>query len=317
MAATHGRGFWMLDDLTPLRENARDDGTVTLYTPPQVHRYPTPNGFEIPGEGTWVGGFPGVPLGGASFIREPGPDGSDRTVVIDGGENPPDGLVIWYHLGATVAAVEVEISDERRVLRTISGTRRPGRPEPVIPGPGTTLGLHRVVWDLRIEGAVSAPDGDGKVRPVFAGPRVPPDSYTVTVRAGNESRSASVSVLGDPRIFSSHDDLREQYDLLGEIRDGLDLIGRTVDWIRTQPATNELPDLEHLLVGGPTEHSDALKDPPSLLAKIVLLPEIVVELSDTAPTAAVRVAWLDLQRQLDVVLVELHEHGLPKAGRQR
>lgn len=315
VAATHGRGFWILDDLAPIREATDDDGALTLHTPPTVYRYPTPNGFDMPGEGTWVGGFPGVPLGGASFTRKTRPDGSKYTVLLDGGQNPPNGLALWYRLAADVETVIVEISSRSgTLLRTITGAAVSGRPEPELPTPGTASGLHRVVWDLRIEPAVTAPDDAGVVRAVVPGPRVPPGRYTVTIRAGAETRSAEVQVLRNPRIFSDDAALDAQYSLLVEVRDRLDEIGRAVTWIRTQSGSDRLAALELALVG-PDAHSDALKDAPGMVAKIVLLPEIVVELSDTAPTGAVRSVWRDLQAQLDPVLDELQELGSPDLRR--
>ena len=144
-----------------------------------------------------------------------------------------------------------------------------------------------MVWNLRIESAVTAPDDSGEVHVTVPGPRVPPGRYTVTVRAGAETRSAEVLVLADPRIFSDDAALEAQYRLLVAIRDRLDEIGRAVAWIHAQPGTDRLAALESALVGRAGGHSDALKNAPGLAAKIVLLPEIVVELSDTAPTEAV------------------------------
>jgi photosystem II stability/assembly factor-like uncharacterized protein len=279
VAATHGRGFWMLDDLTPVREAGRDDGLLTLHTPPTVFRYPSPTGFDMPGEGTWVGGMYGVPLGGASFTREPRPDGGARTVMIDGGENPPNGLAVRYRLAADVESVEVEIADaDGRVLRTISGAARDGRPAPEKPFPGTSAGLHDMVWDLRIEPAVTAPNDEGVVEAVTPGPRVPPGRYRVSVRAGGQSRTADVEVVADPRILGGDAALSAQYDLLVEIRDRLDQIGRVVGWLHAHGEGDRLVGFEHRLTGPKGSDAEALKDPPGLVVEIVLLPEIVVEL---------------------------------------
>ncbi len=130
-----------------------------------------------------------------------------------------------------------------------------------------------------------------------------------------ETRSAETVVLRDPRIFSDDAALEAQYALLVEVRDRLDEIGRAVAWIHAQPGTERLAELELALVGRPAGQHDVLKDAPGLAAKIVLLPEIVVELSDTAPTAAVRAVWRELQEQLHPLLAELQELGSPEIWR--
>ncbi|WP_236826795.1 MULTISPECIES: sialidase family protein [unclassified Blastococcus] len=312
VAATHGRGFWVLDDLTPVREAAVEDSLV-LHTPPLVYRYPTPTGFDMPGEGTWVGGFPGVPLGGASFTVERDEDGTTRNVVIDGGENPPNGLAVWYRAGADLAdqPVTLRITDSAgAVLRTLSSEPVEGRPAPTPAVRPARTGLQRLVWDLRVEPAVSAPGEDGSVEAVTPGPRVPPGSYGVELVVGDQRRRARVRVVRDPRIFSDDAALQAQYELLVRVRDRLDDIGVAVSRIRSARAAGdglppevdgELERLEKLLLGSATNHADELKRPPGLVAKLKLLPEIVVELSDTAPTAATR-AVLD---QLDGAVREL------------
>jgi len=311
VAATHGRGFWMLDDLTPIRESGRNNGVLTVHTPPIVHRYPTPTGFAMPGQGTWVGGYPGVPLGGASFTPEPQPDGSMRNVMIDGGENPPDGLALWYRLATDVDDLRIEIAEPSGlVLRTL-GLARPGRPEPAKPLPPSTSGLHRVVWDLRIEPAASAPEPDGSVTAVTPGPRIPPGRYAVTVHAGDWAETVAVDVVRDPRIVSDDAALTAQYRLLARIRDRLDQIGRVVGWIRRQPASDRLAVFARRLAGGAGSTEDALKNLPSLTDRMVLLPEIVVELSDTAPTGAVLAVWQEQEQELTEMIEQLALLGLP------
>jgi photosystem II stability/assembly factor-like uncharacterized protein len=312
VAATHGRGFWMLDDLTPVREATAPDRPVLLHTPAPVTRYPTPTGFDMPGTGTWVGGFPGVPLGGAAFTREQQADGSVVTVMIDGGENPPDGVAIWYRLAeAQDPGVTIEIADgSGRLLRRLGGPAVPGRPAPTaVPA---TAGLHRQVWDLRVEPPAGPPGADGTVAALTPGPRVPPGRYRITVRAGDTQDSGTVDIRRDPRIFSDDAALRAQFDLLLTVRDALDHIGRLAAWISDQPEDDRLAGIRRRLCGGSKDYGEALKRVPSLSDRIVLLPEIVVELSDTPPTAAVRQSWDTLAGQLDDIEAELTALGLPE-----
>lgn len=315
VAGTHGRGFWVLDDLTPLREAAASDQLV-LHTPPLVYRYPTPHGFDMPGEGTWVGGFPGVPLGGASFTVERHDDGTTRNVLLDGGENPPNGLAVWFQVPPDLAgaAVTVRITDPAgAVLRTLSSSPVDGRPKTKPPVPEAQEGLQRLVWDLRVEPPVTAPDEEGAVEAVTPGPRVPPDRYGVELEVGGQRRTAPVQVVRDPRIFSDDAALRAQYDLLVQVRDRLDDVGAAVSRIREARRGNALPPevtaelerLEKLLLGSATNHADELKRPPGLVAKLKLLPEIVVELSDTAPTGATRAVYAQLDGAVRELELEL------------
>lgn len=317
VVATHGRGFWILDDLTPVREGHASRGDLTLHTPPLTYRYPTPNGFDMPGEGTWVGGLPGVPLGGASFTAEQQPDGSVRNVFIDGGENPPNGLAIWYRVGVGLADQPVRITffDEAgQSLRTFTSVVEAGQPKSVLPLPASNQGLHRQVWDLRIRPALAAPDRDGVVEALTPGPRVPPGNYRVEVTVGEQTRTARACIVADPRIFSDDEALRAQYLLLVNIRDQLDKIGLAVARIHRalasdgeedetpSPKSKLLRQVELRLVGGSSSHGAELKNAPGLAAKIKLLPEIVVELSDTAPTQAVCEVWAKLDQELTATL---------------
>lgn len=291
---------------------------------PDAGRYPTPTGFAMKGEGTWVGGFPGVPLGGASFTRVEEPDGSTRTVMVDGGENLPDGLAVWYRLAEDVEPedLRVEIADRRgRVLRTIFAASQPGRPEPDS-RPGVTAGLQHVVWDLRIEPALEPPEDDGSVEPVTSGPRVPPGDYRVRVVARDVQQEAPVRVVADPRLAAPASALDEQYELLVQIRDLLAQITAAVGWARGQLSDGELDEqrrtvltaADRALMGTNKTHGDELKHPPGLVAKIVLLPEIVVELSDTVPTQAVRDVWQNLHAEADTQLSVLRDHGYGPMG---
>jgi hypothetical protein len=184
---------------------------------------------------------------------------------------------------------------------------------PKPPVPAARDGLQRLVWDLRVEPPVKAPDEEGVVEAVTPGPRVPPGRYGVELQVGDERRSASVQVVRDPRIFSDDADLQAQFDLLVQVRDRLDDVGAAVRRIRSAGRAADLPSevaaelerLEKLLLGSATNHADELKRPPGLVAKLKLLPEIVVELSDTAPTAATRAVYAQLDGAVRELELEL------------
>lgn len=331
VAGTHGRAFWILDDIAPLREIAHADGSrPVLFTPPAVYRYPTPDGFDMPGEGTWVGGFPGVPLGGATFTRRALPDGTRETVWLDGGKNPPNGAQLIYRLPADADDVTITIRDAGgQALRTFRSTAPADRDLPATEVPSTAAGTHAFLWDLRIEPALTSPRDGSSREVVHPGPRVPPGTYSVELAALGSTHVQDVQVERDPRGVASDDDLVEQYRLLVRIRDLLQRVADGIGW--SASAFEALEGLRARLDGRPLaerigatageidalrrvltnpdmkDHNDALKMAAGLEQKIVLLPEIVVELSDTRPVPGVYEVLDRFEAEADAALARLDD----------
>jgi photosystem II stability/assembly factor-like uncharacterized protein len=200
---THGRGLWILDDISSLRQWSEKlaGENVALFKPAQATRvrYSMYTDTPVP---------PDEPMA----------------------ENPPDGAVIEYALKADVANVKVEILGEKgRVIRTYSSTDKADPPQdtgnwpwywyrPASP-PSGKAGMHRVVWDLHYErptGAecslpISATPRNTKCEP--EGPWVAPGTYTVRLTAGGTTVTQPVSVRMDPRVKASAAALQQQYAL--------------------------------------------------------------------------------------------------------
>jgi hypothetical protein len=196
--STMGRSFWILDDVSWLREWS--DGLAStgahLFGPRDTYRirYSSSRGGE----------------GGAEY--------------------PAPGAVIRYHLGREVDSVSLEILDAAgTVIRTFSGgaaeagTAHPdqgmrGPRAAAAPGgnPGTTAGLHRFTWDLRHEGA--GPPGGRPSR----GPMAVPGSYRARLTAGGVTLDRPFEVLVDPRVEAAgvtQADLEAQLAHNLEVRD--------------------------------------------------------------------------------------------------
>src|SRR5579884_1038601 len=170
--ATHGRGFWILDDVEPLRENPSQD---------QFHLYKPAPAVRISSDG---------------FLGTPFPPEEPH------GKNPPGGAVIDYYLPtATDQEVTLEILDgKNQVVRRYS-TKDQVRPQRaglaiadiwITPPPHLTAraGMNRFVWDLRYappESVGGRRGGGGEGGGAAAGPFVLPGAYLVRVTAAGHS----------------------------------------------------------------------------------------------------------------------------------
>lgn len=169
IAATEGRAFWILDDLSPLRQATAEVAQA------KVHLY-TPRAAVIAEGG---GGFGG---GGAARV----------------GRNPPAGATVHFKL-ATVpdsgAAVTLEFMDARgTVLRTY---RRGGTATPRI---DPRAGLNSFSWNLRREAPTSLTGVVLFGAPSGGGARVLPGRYKVRLTVGSEVREREFELLPDPRL---------------------------------------------------------------------------------------------------------------------
>ena len=209
--ATHGRAFWVLDDLTPLRKltPADADAAVKLYPPRTAYR-----------------------------LRMP--DAVDRRVPA--GENPPAGATIYYYFKvAPKDEVKLEILDAQGgVVKTYSSAKKAedsGPSEwPDVQHVDETLpagqGLNRFVWNLRHEDAVKVPGNFYEADIPPKGPMALPGNYQVRLTVGGQSQTAPFELRKDPRIAISGADLQKQFELEQEITRRLTALHNTVNGIR-------------------------------------------------------------------------------------
>lgn len=200
VVATHGRSFWSLDDITPLRQvtNAREAG-VWLYHPAIAVRIDN-------------AGFMGTPLP----PEEPT------------AENPPDGAVIDYFLPHPAEHLKLEIFDARHdlVRSFTSDTARQANRPPVaiaerwLPKPqilDKAAGMHRFVWNLAW--GAELPDSGEEEEEYGAphGPRAAPGDYEVRLTIDGKSLTQPLSITMDPRSAATPQDLSKQVQLGREI----------------------------------------------------------------------------------------------------
>jgi photosystem II stability/assembly factor-like uncharacterized protein len=210
IVATHGRGFWILDDIAPLRE-AADLAAATdahLFTPAPAYRVQRDTNTDTP-----------LP--------------PDELVAA----NPPDGAIIDYYLAHSASTpVTLEILDARgHLVRKFSSADRPDVTEAelrkqLIPlywlrpfhALSSESGMHRWVWDLHYP----APDSPRHEYPIAAipadtpryplGPTALPGSYSARLTANGKSYAAPFTVKMDPRVTISSARLEKKFQL--EIR---------------------------------------------------------------------------------------------------
>jgi photosystem II stability/assembly factor-like uncharacterized protein len=216
IVGTHGRSFWILDDIEPLRELAPGgaDGAALagtrLFTPALAYRVRRDTYTDTP-----------LP--------------PDEPV----GENPPDGAILDYALAPGAGRVTITIADAAgRVVRRLASDDPPVPIDPEIDvptywvrpsrNPGTAPGLHRFVWDLR----EAAPGAFEHGYPIGAivhdtprapeGVLVPPGTYAVTLAAGGTTVTKTLRVASDPRVSAGSAALAEQYALARRIAAAMD-----------------------------------------------------------------------------------------------
>ena len=203
--ATHGRSFWILDNITPLRQLKAQESTGTgLYQPATALRIDN----DV---------FLGSPLPPEEPISK----------------NPPDGAVIDYYLKAAAKEVKLEVFDaNNKPIRRFSSNQKREEPYPPLPiaerwlpKPAlleSSAGAHRFVWDLRWSSSGSSEEVEDEGFGAPRGPRVTPGIYQVKLTVDGQAFSQNLKVEMDPRTRATLSELQEQLRLglefFGEVR---------------------------------------------------------------------------------------------------
>jgi photosystem II stability/assembly factor-like uncharacterized protein len=211
VAGTHGRGFWILDDVTPLRQAAEAAAAANAYLfKPET----------------------GIRIRFATNDPTPWPP------ELPAGENPPDGAIVDYYLPASANEVKLEFLDAQgKVVRTYASTDPVRNPDPALdpvaynklcqqtpnapdcalplywPAPPqvlkTSAGMHRFTWDMHYDPLPGTPGGrgfgaDGAVpHRTYSTPHSPwvaPGSYSVRLTADGKTFTQSIAIKLDPRV---------------------------------------------------------------------------------------------------------------------
>ncbi|HEY8293518.1 MAG TPA: glycosyl hydrolase, partial [Thermomicrobiales bacterium] len=231
IAATHGRSFWILDDLTPLRQYTDDlrDATTHLFTPRDFVRLRVYKGYGSdagPGMSYRMAGTVVV-----TFKQKKKPNGETEEVLVNAGENPPDGVIVRYFLKEkptepiSLTFLDASGNEIRTIKNKKEEAAKPAdgekkKEEEKGPFAPAEAGLNRFVWDTRYAEAKRVP-GDTSTEEAVAGPMVVPGDYQVRLTVGDQTQSATFRIEKDPRIDVSQRDLEAQRDFLLQLRDKL------------------------------------------------------------------------------------------------
>ena len=274
--ATHGRAFWILDNIKPLRQIA------ALTQPAQARLYAPATAVRIDND---------------VFLGSPFPPEEPMA------KNPPDGAMIDYYLPSGAAAVKLEIFDAKGTLvrRYVSGERKREKllPLPIaerwLPKPAvleSTAGMHRFVWDLRWNSSGTEEELEDEGYGAPRGPRVTPGTYQAKLTVDGMTLTQPLQVEMDPRSKATAAELDEQLSL------GLEIFGEVR---RSRQALSELRATTTSL----GKLKEQLKGQPQLLAQAEKLEAaigVIEKGSKAAPDAmGLEAASSGLQSVLRVV----------------
>ena len=297
VVATHGRGFWILDNISSLRAITPEIAAAPIHL------------FEV------------VPAirnlrGGRGWT------GLDR-----GAKNPPRGVTFEYFLAqATKEAVTISITDVNgEVIKEFSSGEENG--------PSADAGMNRFFWDMRYPGTqMPPPNGalDGFMSVDYSPPTspvAPPGQYGVQLIVDGKTFEQPFEIRKDSRIKASDADLRAQFDLMVDIRDRFTEVSDTVLRIRDVRAAlherradlpessvadadailKELRDIEGILmIWMGTDAHPMMWSPPGLTEKLSSLSN-AVNSGDARPTASMVAVFADLTERFEVQQNRLNE----------
>jgi len=246
IASTQGRGFWILDELQPIRSF---DPSASS----QVKLLPIAETYRVSGYSMF------------DSNRQP----SEKFPVTTAA-NPATGAVIYYHLPENTDSIKslvLEVRDAKgNLVRTFSN--RPAKSNSnnsfkLEPALSVKKGLNRFVWNLRRQGMPTI--DDVYIEGSYNGGRVVPGIYSVVLKVDGQEQSTQLFIQGDPRISVADADYTRQDDLLKKLEKDVTDIHVAVTRMRgVQRQLNELTEL----IASDASKAEAVKTAKSIVEKI-------------------------------------------------
>lgn len=309
VASTYGRGLWILDDISPLRQ--LEDTSQS-----------TPVRFLLP----------------ETAIRVRWDNHPDTPLQRDfpASQNPPDGAILYYFLSSPLKGeISLDVLDEKGTIvrRFSSNPAKESLPPANVPeywfaappSLPTSAGLNRFVWDLRYPHPTTVPYGffggpleyteytlpDHAVpheTPRFQppGPLVPPGTYELVLTVEGKSYRQKLRVIPDPRVHIAQSDYAVQFDLSRRIWELMNISAASFEGL--PPLRAQLAEREKSLsASAPKELSDSIADAEKEISALEFGSEqspgfgtlnrdlgrnlVMVQSADIAPTESARKAF--------------------------
>jgi hypothetical protein len=184
IAATHGRSFWMIDDLSPVRQLTDEVKKASN------HLYKPKNAYRM-AQGGW---------GRANLKLE--------------GENHPSGVLFNFFIQNAEDTIELEIKEKDGATIRVFSNKTTDRNNKI----EVKSGGNAVTWDMRYPGFTSFP-GMVLYSSPNRGPKAVPGSYTATLKVNGEEITQSFDIIKDPRLATTQEEYQKQFDFLIAVRD--------------------------------------------------------------------------------------------------
>ncbi len=298
IAATQGRSFWLIDDITPLHQLNEGMATAdfTLFKPMPTYRI----------------------AGGFSFERPSKKEG----------KNHPGGVIVNYHLKDTAKAVvsmEFLQSNGKLIKKYTTKPDKKLKEEQLKVKPGGS----RFIWNMRY------PDAEGFDGMILwagglTGPKAVPGMYKVRMTVNGKVQEEDFEILKDPRTSGSVADIQSQFDFSIAVRDKLtetnqavkkirttrDQINRVVDGVKDEPGMKDIVEMSKSILDDMKKIEEALyqtknksgQDPlnyPIRLNNKLAALGGEVDGGDFKPTSQVRAVQQEINGKIDEQLQSL------------
>ena len=292
VVATHGRAFWILDDLTVLHQYSDEiaEKSAYLFAPRTTERV-LPKVFEgmfESGDGKQYMSTLGVV---AAYTVKETPEHGRETTFLDSGDNPPKGAVVTYYLQEeptetiTLTFKDADGNDIKtfKSLHADEAEKEEGASDdkPKELRISSNAGWNRFVWDLRYPDAEKVEPYNDNQMGFTKGPHAVPGTYQVTLKVGDDEMTQSFDIVKEAGVETSDEGLKKQFDLLMDIRNKVSATHKKVNQMRDIRA--QLKGWQNRIGSDAAPLKDALKE----IEKQVLEVEKELMIPDT------RAGWPD------------------------
>jgi photosystem II stability/assembly factor-like uncharacterized protein len=251
VVATHGRSFWILDNITPLRQavEAEKANAAWLYRPATAVRIDNDS-------------FPGTPI-----------PPEEPTAA-----NPPNGAMLDYFLKSEASEITLEIFDaQKKLVRKFSSGEKTSSKHPPLPvaerwfpkpvALEKTLGMHRFIWNLAWSSSGGpAADEESEFRDP-SGPRAVPGNYDVRLEVDGKVQEQPLQLIMDPRSAATPQMLEQQLKLGQEIYGGT--LGARRALAEIGSLQKQITDAQKIATPQQSELKTALSDAQQAIQEIL------------------------------------------------